>query len=738
MGMMQMEGKYSDGKKTSDGRRNLFERRKDSTERMAKFNKRFFDNLRKNWEIKQEDHLLPNAKTIFNLIDNDLPKMDILKNPDIVTDWHHLVDDEEFCEERIQESIAILSWVYWQRLEGYETMDVSLSREHLVEDVGCIQQLYNAADGLIREYQMCFDIYLPIDIMCVYGLYQHFRTSFRHFVMVPNQTRYEYILAWISVAHEVAHIAIDEMNNYFNKYFPEWLKKERIRKQKEKIKRKENIKEGIINPKKVQKQIRKGKIPLEVLEIHSSFNNTMRQICPDIKDNNAKENFQEISKKFDEFYSKIKECGSDYANGSREQCSFLCKYIIKYLDGVREELANIGEFVESLDIQDNIKEELGRKMLKIDFSVHSLIEVAGRERLSQKLLKNPEKGNIDEFFRKWRDIKKRAVDIAETILHVLEGDSGIHYLYEINDPKDMRHIHISEQILADIIAALIAGEFYVYSLVFYRFLPSVFPSKEGVILRKQWMPMSLRLFICLETLKYSKCEDMNKAVKKLEELWIESAADHEKSERVDREIQEAKAGLSNNTWELTVDLLWNLIRSIIEEDSYLESKYRGLLKKVENNKEEEKEKFDRSYFNYMRHSLGNALKKMLLDKEGFLLGAMCNGNCLKELVELIGKNLIDSNALFTDERRYVAIQEFRKHLTEGELVLHSKEKYNTPRNILSAYAQIFFEYILLSSEKAEREYIEAFNSTVMSMAWTQYALERFYDGETGEKDAGGG
>ncbi|MBU7045286.1 MAG: hypothetical protein HXS54_02530 [Theionarchaea archaeon] len=59
----------------------------------------------------------------------------------------------------------------------------------------------------------------------------------------------------------------------------------------------------------------------------------------------------------------------------------------------------------------------------------------------------------------------------------------------------------------------------------------------------------------------------------------------------------------------------------------------------------------------------------------------------------------------------------------------SYHRYYTPRNILSAYAQIYFEDILNSGEN-KRNHEKAFNATVMSLAWTQHALERFHDGST--------
>jgi len=566
--------------------RKLFKKRRESTERMAIFNRRYINNLHNNWKIKQEDHLLPNAGTIFDYINKNLSKLEILKDPAKVKEWWQVVADEESIERDIQEAIAILSWVYWQRLEGYEILDVSLSRERLVEDIGCIQQFYNAADALVLEYKECFRSQLPFDIMCVYGLYQQFHTSFRHFIMVPNHTRYEYIPAWISIAHEVAHILI------------EFLK--------------------------------------------------------------------------------------------------------------------IGE--------KNI--ELLKKSLETD----------------QKNLEKIRNESVDNFLLSWKQIRRKAIDVAETVIRVMEGDSGYWYLNESKGGEKMEHVGTSEHILADIIATLIAGEFYLYSLVFYRFLPSVFLSEEKIMVRKQQVPMSLRLFICLETLKYSGLNDMSLVVDKIEKLWNKLALDHSKLEGIDKEIQELKNEVSKESFRMTVDLIANLIKSIIIEDSLLERRYEELLQEAEERTEEEKKNnFDKSYFNYMRHALGNTLKQILRNPDGFLVGVGPKGNSLEELIKLVRDTLFDPEKLFTTVERYEIIEKMRKGLISGELILknenyNDKDKldkepgYVTPRNILSAYTQIYFENILNPKKKRSQDYVKAFNTTVMSMAWTQHALKCFHDG----------
>lgn len=728
-GMIRMGSKLSEEEKSNEEKRKLFDKRKESAEMMAKFNRRHFSNLRKNWEIKQKDHLLPNAKTIFKFIEENLSEIEILKNSDNVKEWYQVVRDEEFIESRIQENIAILSWVYWQRLEGYETLDVSLSRERLVEDIGCIQQFYNAADGLILEYQRCFSIQLPIEIMCVYGLFQHFHTSFRHFIMVPNQTRYGYIPAWISVAHEVAHIAIDEIEKKYNDHYREWQKKEEIRKRKIEIGEMEHLRDSI-EPEKIQTLLRNGEIPEEVKRVTENFKDIINRIHSEIKEREVEEALSEILEKITSSYSKLKS-----ANKSRKNHSSLYNSLYDHLKGMSSSLVTIGNSLEYYKISDHNKEKFSREILKIVFEIFSVREAVLTEKLSLLLFKNPEKGNVDKFFLEWKKIKRRAIDIAETALHVLEGDTGLIYLNE-PDPKDMRHVYNAEHILADILATLIAGEFYLYSLAFYRFLPSVFPAEEKVILRKQWVPMSLRLFTCLETLKHSSWKEMKNVLNRLETLWMQLAIDYNKLERIEEIVKRLRSKMVDTPYALTVDLLWNLIKSIMEEDLFLENKCKKLLKEAEET-EEAKDKSDRSYFNYMRHALGNTLKQMLRNPKGFLVGVDCEGNCLKELIELVSDNLIDNTELFTAKKRYEIIEKIRKQLVEGEVVFniencYKKEKSDheyhcAPRNILSAYAQTYFEHILNPKEN-KRDYIDAFNATVMSLAWTQHALERFYDG----------
>lgn len=716
-------------KKDKLAERKLFNNRRESTRMMAMFNKRYFNSLRKNWKIKQEDHLLPKAETIFDLIDENISGIDILKDPTSIKNWHQVVDDEEFVDRDIQETIAILSWVYWQRLEGYETLDVSLSRERLVEDIGCIQQFYNAADGLVLEYQRCFDIQLPIDIMCVYGLYQYFHTNFRHFIMVPNQTRYEYIPAWISVAHEVAHIAIDEINEDYH----EWQMKEMIRKRRIEIM---DFEEHNFEPRQVREQLREGDVPQVVNEIASNFRNLMEQIC----DEAAKD---EIGKFLE--YERVILSGCEYLDslGSkpkpvlwRDHLSFYesaCKGLDKMSEAVSGVLDSIIYSITSDHVID-----MWKKLQGIRFTILSILEITLEEKLSLKLFGNPERGDIGQFFSNWKEIVKRAGDIAETVLHVLEGESGLMYLSESNI-EDIRNIGDSEHILADIIATLIAGEFYLYSLAFYRFLPSVFPSEEGIILRKQQVPMSLRLLICLETLKHSVREDMSEMsnlVDCFENSWIQLVIDYNNSktdeefqvtkEREEKKIRELKDKISDNNCRMTADLLWSLIESIMEEDFLLEKEYKELLHGAEEGREELKDKFNISHFNYMKHALGNVLRRMLQDPDGFLVGTCYEGNCLKELIELVKGNLINPTELFTTKKRYETIKQMREKLIKGELVFEEGELEIKPRNILSAYVQIYFGHILLNSKK--EDYINAFNTAVMSMAWTQHALERFHDG----------
>ena len=733
------------GKESTEKERKLFDKRKESTERMAMFNRRYFNNLRKNWEIKREDHLLPNAKSVFYFIDANLFEMDILKDPENVVDWHQVVIDEEFSESRIQESIAVLSWVYWQRLEGYETLDVSLSRERLVEDIGCIQQFYNAADGLILEYQRCFSVQLPIDIICVYGLYPHFHTAFRHFIMVPNQTRYEYIPAWISVAHEVAHIAIDEIEN---NYYPAWKETETIRKLKMKFGEIEYVGENGFEPervreklrKKLRKKLREGLIPLEVLEIIENSSKLIGEIDSKVKERDGtKEILLGLSEEVDLLCSTLKS-----ADEPQSDLPSLCRSVFRSLDNVSGIMMTIGDLLGTAKIMDRDKQRINREIIKIEFKVFSLMEIFSKEELFLRLFRNLEDRDIDTFFSEWRKIKKRAIDIAETILRVFEGDTGFVYLHE-PDPKNMRHVYISEHILSDIIATLIAGEFYLYSLAFYRFLPSAYPSEEGVIRKKQRLPMSLRLFICLETLKYSCWEEMEEAIDDIEELWIKLASNYEELEEREKEFQEYKKNKWNENCEKTADLVWNLIKSIAVEDSCLEKEYTNLLKAAEEDSEENKRKFDESYFNYMRHALGNALKEMLRNPDGFLIGMDTERemdserNCLKRLIMSVKENLIDCTELFTTVERYETIERIKGDLKNGILKFDeencSKKGSDhgnciTPRNILSAYAQIYFEHILNPEKEKSEDYITAFNPTVMSMAWSQHALERFHDGRT--------
>jgi len=720
------------GNKISEKRRKLFDKRKESTERMAMFGRRHFNNLRKNWKIKYLDHLLPNAEKIFNFIDEELSEMDILKDPKSVVDWHQVVTDEEFGEGRIQENIAILSWVYWQRLEGYETLDVSLSRERLVEDIGCIQQFYNSADGLILEYQGCFSIKLPENIMCVYGLYPHFHTAFRHFIMVPNQTRYDYIPAWISVAHEVAHIAVDEIEKTYKLY----LLWQAIRKRKKEIGEIENIKDNIPESRRFLDQLRKKEVPQNVKEIIGDFDNLTKQICLKIEEKCIRKVLMEYKKKITSLYSTL-ESAPEIDHPA------FCTSVYEVLNTLSDNISNLRSFIESFVMSDQV-EEMWKKLIKIQFELLSVMEITLEEKIPLELFKNQKNRSIEEFFSEWKKIKRRATNIAETTLRLLEGDTGLLYLQEL-DPKNVRHVYISEHILADIIAALIAGEFYLYSLAFYRFLPSAYPSEEGIIHKKQRLPMSLRLFICLETLKYSCWEEMEEAINDIEELWIKLASNNKNLAEKEKEFQKLKEKKWDENCKKTADLIWNLIKSITVEDSYLEEGYADLLKGAEEGSEEEKEKFDRSYFNYMRHALGNALKEMLRNHNGFLVGMDSERekdserNCLKGLVKSVKKNFIDRAELFTTPERYETIKEIKEDLKNG-ILRFDRENCNkeesdhahriTPRNILSAYAQIYFEYILNPKKKETEDYITTFNPTVMSMAWSQHALERFHDGKT--------
>lgn len=702
----------------------LFERRKESAIAMTIFNRRFLNNLRKNWEIKHRDHLLPNADTIFDFIDRNLTEMILLRNFEETDEWWKIVRDEEIVEGNIQESIAILSWVYWQRLEGYEVLDVSLPRGRSVEDIGCIQQFYNAADGLILEYQDCFNFQLPIDIMCIYGLYQYFHTKFHHFVMVPNQTRYEYIPAWISVAHEVAHIAIEELeDNYYSKW--------------QEIQKTCDCKISVEDPN------------IDIREFGSEFTNKS------LKKELVLEVFKDLSNVVDE----IKEISSDekclplmslllpkleerlrvwYRNLTEKSLHI---NLIRDLNLIEDVLTNITSYLRKSPEMKEFEEKITRKISKIEFKICSLREYIEFERLSSTLFKNHSEMGLDCFFSDWKIIKKRAVDFTEIMLRVLEGDSGN---FHLNEQKSggMEHVSTSQHLLADIVATFLAGEYYIYSLIFYRFLPSVFLSEEGIIHPKQRAPMSLRLFICLETLRCSDWKDFGEMVEEIENLWEEmilgcnKETDLEKKMQIRANIEEKfenmRSKIEDEALRGTASNIWNLILLITEEDFSLEKEYLKLMKAAENNEGVVKDRFDRSYFSYMKHALGYTHRRML--RHPCVLVGTDSLNPLRELIVLVKETLIASEEAFTTKERYDTIDKIRKKLMGGEMVLNMGEVSDnelkelvTPRNILSAYTQIYFEDLLHPKRKDEFNHAKAFNATVMSMAWTQYSLRRFHD-----------
>ncbi|MBU7045287.1 MAG: hypothetical protein HXS54_02535 [Theionarchaea archaeon] len=479
--------------------------------------------------------------------------------------------------------------------------------------------------------------------------------------MVPNQTRYEYIPAWISVAHEVAHIAIDEIEI---NYYPKWKEKEEIRKLKVEIGETEHIRDSI-ELRKIQDQLKKGRVPKEVERVTDDFRAIIDQIGSRVeiweieeafsKKTGTEETFSRLSEIREVFHQISEKTALSYSkirpvDKSSEKRLSLCRSLYNHLKAIPNNMCVILNSPEYSRLSDQDKREFRKEIMKVIFEAYAIREAVLTEELSLLLFKNPEEGDVDKFFLEWKRIHRRAVDIAETALHILEGDTGFNYLGN-HDPRDMRHVYNAEHILADILATLIAGEFYLYSLAFYRFLPSVFLTEERGISKKQRLPMSLRLFICLETLKNTYWKKMKNVINKLEILWIQLAIDHEKSERFDEIVQRLKSEMVNTPYELTVELLWNLIKSIMDEDLFLEKTYNELLKEAEED-EETKDRFDKSYFSYMRHALGNTLKHMLRNPKGFLVGVDCEGNCLKELIGLVNDNLVDEMELFTTVERW--------------------------------------------------------------------------------------
>jgi hypothetical protein len=703
-------------KEKTSKERTLFGERKKSTQITAAFNRRYIRNIQKNWEIKHENHLLPDAKTAFHYIDSKLSQMDILHTPEDVREWWKMVQNEKYIESWIQEATALLSWVYWQRLEGYETLDVSFSRERVVEDIGCIQQFYNAADALILEYQNCFCFALPIDIMCVYGLYQEFHTLLPYFILVPNHTRYEYIPVWISVAHEVAHILIDHIEKSYAKHRREskdiWY----------------NMPEFF---KTAEKELRNGSVPDITLETLKNLEALLDQICTACEENDAERTqFQQSKHEFAHVLSSLESLEAS------QKTNFISFYrqLYKDLSGVEFfTIEKLPDMISSLNI--NGKKQFQKNLKEFSQVISHIMDI-----LSYLISM--------EFKQIRKQIKRQAINIAETIMRVMEGTSGGQYASGNVARREPKIVSTYEHLLADIIATFIAGEFYLYSLVFYKFLPSVYVTeKKSMVSSQHQIPMSLRVFVCLETLKYSKWKTMHEIINEIERFWHEISVNHKKIEEIEEKVQKLKEGIPNKSSKMTVELIWNLIKSIMEEDFRLEKEYFKLLQEAENSDREEnsiRHRFSKSHFCYMKHALGEMLRQILRNDKGFLIGIDSGDASVEEeylsglpqLIKTVREKIIDPEKLFTTETRYQIMEEIRKKLINGNLVLglegSEDEKY-TPRNIISAYAQIYFEGIFFQDKRKSSEHIKAFNAAVMSMAWTNYALERFYSGAPKEE-----
>lgn len=596
--------------------------------------------FRRNWEAQHRNFLLPKADSVFDYLEEEIESTYSEKEELGAKKWSEILQDQGKLEVTVQNTIAILDWVYWQRLEGYETADVSAVRECSFEDIGGIQQLFIAADALIEDYKSAFSFEIPYDILSVFGLHEKLQVPVpsHYFISVPRYAKYGVLPSWILFSHEIAHIAICQLDDMYRKWKILDFSDQFVRKE-------------------VLKKRKSGKKKQDISKI------------------------EEFNEKTTEFLMKI-----------------LKKDLLSILDG------------------ESNREKLGN------------------------------------FFSIWHEIQLRAMDITELMIRLTSGSTGLR-------ARHLSHEELAEQLICDIIATLLSGEYYIYSLCFHEFFPSIV--RKGK--RLGWSVSELfilRFFICLETLIHS-APKLTRSLDLLSSIYPPLIADHkifgsalveymrdnnllipDESDFIkqlqDFNIKNISGYLLNyysekkktdnhfQLYQVQRRMMVELLRELFREENSVKKHYL----EVRRQHEEQDEMNGLRYF-YMGSVLQEELRLLL--KEGsprlekFGEGSSEEINSLERLIDLLQRFIIEDKGSFyrkdADLKEIKKIRELADRLrNERTLVLPSEGV--RPTKIISAFCYLYFKE-KLAKGKYRFEFSEAFNAAILSMAWSREALKRF-------------
>lgn len=759
-------------------RTKIFRKRSRLVRDWAESHLRSIHAFRQNWRLKHEDYLLPKADGIFDFLENTIRNIYSMKEECVgASEWEEIHQDEPTLERDVQALLTALNWIYWQRLEGYETADVSTMREVSFEDIGGIQQLYIAADALIEDYKSNFSFELPYDFLSVFGLHPSIRVTVPFFISAPRYAKYGFFPSWILFSHEIAHVAIDWIEERYVEWeeYIKYMKMKRVewelKKGRNQIFIEEYKREFKALGLESEMILEFDKMRIEHQEDYFSDELDKRgtAILYDIKEcaervfSNMKSvlSSYEIDNENSDFLKRIDEISSILGNVENlDYGDFLSRYekILKHWDDFAEK----SKFMETpaaealrilaneLNDTINAYKELYEKPKKI---------MKGLEGIRNKLPGSSEFQKLEYFFEKWKEIRDRAFGIAELMLRLAGGNTGRRYLRR-SIPELHPHEEIAIELICDIIATFLSGEYYIYSFFFYKFMPTLKISKEKEIRPAKADPMILRLFVCLETLRETVPE-LEKLIDYLSIKYLysprildtfgEEIIRYLKNEGVLKDIESYPSlDMKKISGELlkVVDERINdqknimevLLDEIMQEENEIKKSYLDSQKSSELGSED---RLANRFFyigNVLQEDIRLLLREGSPNPEKFRdpnkEGVSTEESALKQLINLVGEYLIkDEGKFYNVDEDYKEIEQIKnlsKCLEEGNILLNLDGKkyeniepeYITPKYIISAFCYSYF-MDELTKDNPEFTFFKAFNSTILSMTWSRKALDRF-------------
>lgn len=728
----------------------ILRKRSRLTRDLAESHKRSIHAFKRNWKLRHSNFLLPKADSIFGFLEAEIKNSlySTKSKYSGANEWSHISEDEGRLETKIQDILAILRWTYWQRLEGYETADVSAIREPSFEDIGGIQQLFAAADALIEDYKSRFSFNLPYDILGVFGLHDIFENPYQHFISAPRYAKYGFFPSWILFSHEIAHIAI------------RWIEHQEAiwREVEESLKPDEQDWELIKNETFVGMR--------SALVSSQDYNNEDSELLEEIDRilrGEEEWDFRDYSCS-EEKYARIVALWNNFIKKS----TFPTPLMIKTSKSLIRIVSLMKKFSENLEepsrnfIEKNLKEDLSRS-LKGDSNYRK----------------------VKNFFEIWHEIRRRAMDIAELMMRFTSGSTGRKVLHKPELWK-FSHDEMANEVIYDIIATLLSGEYFIYSLCFYYFFPSFIKYENERIRIKPPVrdPFILRSLVCLETLICTRSEiskifdllsniylypsnkyqtpgtEIEDYMKKTDLSGMKGQKNRKFIELLQRfdmrricEVllsnldKEMEGGKYSELYNMQRTMMENLLKELLkEEESVMKFFFEAKKQFREGNEEEEL----RSYFNYMGSALQEDLRLLLregspnpkkFEESQIDFGeSIPEDNSLRRLILLVKEFFVvkEKGSFYDEFKGFKEIREIKKtaeDLKKGKIVFRSEDKDSErptkdPRHIISAFCQLYFKEKLFlieesTEEKPRFEFFKALNSTILSMAWSKEALKRF-------------